>query len=36
MIMSVFNVYENVPRESGFKFFFTLGNLSLSDLKHEL
>ena len=36
MIMSVFNVYDNVSPESVFKFFFPLGNLSLSDCRHQL
>ena len=36
MIMSVFSVYDNVPCESGFNFFFPLWNFSLSDRKHEL
>ena len=33
--MSAFNVYNDVSRQTGFKFFFPLGNLSLCDRKHE-
>ena len=33
--MSAFNVYNDVSRRTGFKFFFPLGNLSLCDRKHE-
>ena len=33
--MSAFNAYKDVSRETGFKFFFPLGNSSLCDRKHE-
>ena len=33
--MSAFNAYNDVTHQTGFKFFFPLGNLSLCDRKHE-
>ena len=33
--MSAFNVYNDVYRETGCKFFFPFGNLSLRSRKHE-
>ena len=35
LIDVAFNVYNDVSRQTGFKFFFPLGNLSLCDRKHE-